>query len=153
MAVYNEYVVQNLFEYSSHKFLTFQVGGSNHYRDCQCDVRVPTRWRLSLFLWLLHWRVTTELWDVLRLTRNRVRVMVGACHAERECPQDGGWWVKGWRPLPPENEALSLCLSILTNSSLSHLTFQVSLNVCTLLYIHICVLNGIIVEFYIHFSW
>ena len=32
------------------------------YRGCQCDVRVRTRWRLSLLLpWLLCWRATAEL--------------------------------------------------------------------------------------------
>ena len=47
-------------------------------RGGQCDVRVPTRWQLSLLLpWLLHWRSTPELHGTLRLAPN------GVCYVRR----------------------------------------------------------------------
>ena len=59
-------------------------------RGRQCDVRVPTRWRLSLLCY--DYCVDTRVQDCVVRCVLRVigSVMSAACHAEREYPQDGG---------------------------------------------------------------
>ena len=58
------------------------------FRGHQCDVRVPTRWWLNLFLLLLpRWHPTATC--VVRCVLS-VIPMSDACHAEQEYPQDGG---------------------------------------------------------------
>ena len=74
--------------------------GRVKHRGSQCDVIVPTRWRLSLLLlWLPRWRATAEMCNVLRFACNQVR-NVRRMSSRTRLPTK--WWPlgkKGWRPL------------------------------------------------------
>ena len=62
-------------------------------RGCQCNVRVSTRWQLSLLLlWFLHWRPTSEIRGTMHLRHNLA--MSDACYTEQEYPQDDGHSIK-----------------------------------------------------------
>ena len=69
------------------------------YKGRQCDIRVPTRWRLSLLLpWLPHWCTSAPLRGALPLARYRVHNIKGMSNRTRVSTR---WWrrEKGWWPL------------------------------------------------------
>ena len=88
------------------------ISGQGKNTGCQCDVRVPSRWRLSLLLlWLLRWHTTAEMHGALQgLTGNRVHN--GRCMSRRtRLPTR--WWLRGrhWWPLLSKCAILTMATS------------------------------------------